>query len=76
MKLILIRVFVIVLLSVLSTALIKSIYMQDWLFVGLYIGILLTLKNYAAVMNHLEQERKKQEIAEKFKDMFGGGNGE
>ena len=70
MKILLAKGLDILLTSVLATALIRSVYLQDWLFVGLYIFILLSIKQYGETMRVVKTQQKVKETSEKLKDLF------
>ena len=70
MKILLAKGLDILLTSVLATALIRSVYLQDWLFVGLYIFILLSIKQYGETMRVVKTQQKVKEASEKLKGLF------
>ena len=70
MKIFLAKGLDILLTSVLATTLIRSVYLQDWLFVGLYIFILLSIKQYGETMRVVKTQQKVKEASEKLKDLF------
>lgn len=73
LKIILIRAIAISVVSVLVTALIRSIVLSEWLFVGLYLFILLAFQSIEEVKKKIELQRKTEDLFSKMeglKDIF------
>lgn len=70
MKIFLAKLLDILLTSILVTSLVRSVYLQDWLFVGLYIFILLSIKQYAETMKTVKTQQKIKDASKKMADLF------
>lgn len=57
------------LVTVLLTALIRSIFLSNWVFVGLYIFILLAFQSIESIQKQIELQEKTEDLFSSFKDL-------